>query len=216
MFLRWDKSEKIVACIVVTIALFLYFSPLSISERYRNSVINFEASDYLPVEESRFSVLATITLQSPENSSATGVGCLVQLEIRNQSATTVQDFRWLGRLDEGVFAFTSDFPFVMYLNDPGVYGSYSMLLQQLLRTKYDLLPQGSPKVENRPGSRRLYIPGLYSSYQSGISVPAELGGLDGLIEQLQKPIRLKMLYQGGCDYVQVVPTVVNNVEVPGK
>ena len=213
--MRWNRNNWIIAAVAVGIMLILYFSPTQAATRQRNSLINFPYSDYQLAADSQYDVEASIILSDAEDGRPVeaGVACNVLITIQNEGSETLRDFSWFGLLDDGVKPFTIEFPFLMYLNDPVLYGKNGFLAN-LLRTKYDLIPESTPLPENQPGSRRIHTLAFDFSHASGASTPAELGGLDGLIEQLRKPIRLKMLYQGGCDYVQVVPTVINNVRKP--
>lgn len=206
VFSRWDKTEKIAALVAVVVFLLVYFSPSAISGRERTALFNFATASYRSVEDSQFIVDAAITLQPRKSGDTNRVACLIQLGISYRGTDTLRGFRWAGKLDEGLLAFTDNYPVQMWLNDPGIDTKYSMLRHCLIGPKYDLLPAGWPKPE-QSDPRRIPIPGLYFSYRTALSAPSELGGLDGLIAQLQKPIHLKMIYQGGCEYLQVTPTV---------
>lgn len=214
MLLRWNRNNWIIAAAITGFMLAFYFSPTQVATRQRNSLIDFPYSDYQLASDGQYDVKASIILSDDVDGRPvkTGVACNILINIQNKGSETLRDFSWFGLLDDGVKPFTIEFPFVMYLNDPVLYGEHGFLAN-LLRTKHDLLPENTPLPENQTGSRHIST-AFDFSYGSGVSTPAELGGLDGLIEQLQKPIRLKMLYQGGCDYLQVVPTVINNVGKP--
>lgn len=203
---KWGRTETVVAVVSVLVFLFVYFSPLSISTRYRNSLLRFPDEVYILAEDSvTFEVTATVTLGEPLENH---IGADFRLEFYNKGVDLVRDFCWVGKLDALVDFVSFSSP---YLNDPGVCGSYQMLWS--LRRNLDLLPKGSSRLE--ASGRGWLTTGLVCQENKAFEFSIETGGLEGLLDALQRPIRLKLVHEGGTEYVEVTPAIISSSNTGG-
>jgi hypothetical protein len=88
-------------------------------------------------------------------------------------------------------------PYIRYPNGLVLYGNRS-LWSSLRRTICDLVPLGTELPSPPAMARRRSTLGFEFSYQSSLALTAESGSLEELIDQLQQPIRPKLLYQAGA------------------
>lgn len=208
-------TETAVIVALALVALVIYFSPLSISQRQRSALLHFPEDRYFSAEQSeRFRVNLTITineLPDSEHSQALLEANMI-LNMNNSSTQTVRDFRWAGAMDQSLLGYLSIIPPVnLFLNDPGVYGSYKMLWSSISRLKLDLLPEGTLPSHSQDNARAETISIIHGDRKVFDVTRQTEGSLEDLLEALARPVKLKLIHEGGTEYVTVTPVIINQL-----
>lgn len=205
------KTDSIVGISLVLLLLVIYFSPSAISSRYRHAVLKFPDSGYMVAEDSQqYAISVTITLLSRVHSDQYEadkefITSQLHLEIYNEGSEPLRGFRWVAEFDQGLQEFLA--PETMpWLNDPGIYTRYSMLFNQVFGPRYDLYPQDATLPEAST-QRRPFSGFIYDHQGLAFWSPQSENGLDELLVYLQKPIKFKLMHEGGTDYLLVYPKI---------
>ena len=211
-FCARHKADIIVGISFVLLLLVIYFSPSQISVRHNRALTRFPEDGYVAVEDSQqYAATAVITLSladyrdeyAPDKSFLTGQ---LHLEIYNIGREPLRDFNWIGELgQETQERLAANSP---WLPPVGINTRYSMLLAQVFRTKYDMYPRDATLPDHEPGGRRQPTSGVVYDHQ-GLSFwySETAGDLDAVLACAEKPIKLKLLHEGGTDYLLVYPVV---------
>lgn len=206
------KIDIIIGAVFVLLLLIIYFSPSGISSRYRRTMIDFPADGYVAAEDSQqYAVTVTITLSSSEyqdeyDPDRQFISGKLHLEIYNIGTEPLRDFRWIGEMDPDLQEYLAWGRWSL-LNDPGIYTRYSMLLSNALSPKHDMYPRDAILPDYNPNERRQPTRGFI--YDGGLSLwhSESDDELDVVLDYVRKPIRLKLLHEGGTDYILVYPEV---------
>lgn len=211
-FYARHKADIIVGIGLVLLLLVVYFSPSQISSRYRRVLIQFPVDGYVAAEDSQqFIATATITLLANEyqdeyEPDKQFIDGKIHLEIYNIGTEPLRDFRWVGEMDPDLreyFAWGRG----GVLNDPGIYTRYSMLLTAARGPKHDMYPQDAVLPDYTYGGRRQPTRGFIYDGNLSLWYSETAGDLDAVLASAEKPIKLKLLHEGGTDYLLVYPVV---------
>lgn len=211
-FFTRRKTDIIVGTVFVLLLLIIYFSPSGISSRYRRKLIRFPDDGYVAVEDSQqYEVTVTITLSSSEYQDEYEpdrhfISGKLHLEIYNAGTEPLRDFTWVGELDQELQEYLAWGRWSL-LNDPGIYTSYSMLLSNALSPKHDMYPRDAILPDYDPGKRRQPTRGFIYDGPLTLWYTAQEDDLDVVLACAQKPIKLKLMHEGGTDYLLVYPEV---------
>lgn len=206
------KTDIIIGTIFVLLLLIIYFSPSGISSRYRRALLQIPTEGYVAAEGcQQYAVTVTITLSPNEyqdeyHPDKNFINGKLHLEIYNTGIEPLRDFTWVGELDQELKEYLAwgRWP---WLNDPGIYTRYSMLLSKALSPKHDMYPQDAILPDYDPGKRRQPTRGFIYDGPLTLWYTAQEDDLDVVLACAQKPIKLKLIHEGGTDYLLVYPVV---------
>ncbi len=211
-FFARRKTDIIIGTSFVLLLLIIYFHPSEISSRYRRTLIQFPADGYVAAKDSQqFAVTATITLSASEyqdeyEPDTQFINGKVHLELYNIGTEPLRDFRWIGEFDQDLQQYLAWGRWSL-LNDPGIYTRYSMLLAKALSPKHDMYPRDVDVPDYEPAVRRQPTRGFIYDGPLTLWYTAEADDLDVVLACVQKPIKLKLLHEGGTEYLLVHPEV---------
>lgn len=206
------KAEIIFGTVIVLVLVIIYFSPAAISSRYRNKIIQFPDDGYIAAEDSKqFAVTATITLTSNEFADGFEKGKefidgKLHLEIYNIGTEPLLDFRWIGEIDPALHEYLAWGRWSL-MNDPGISTRYPMLLSQVRSPKHDMYHRDADLPDYEPATRRQPTRGFIYDGPLNLWHTTEANELDVLLARVAKPIRLKLLHEGGTELLSVKPEV---------
>lgn len=163
-------------------------------------------------DSQQFEVTATITLESSDyqdeyQEDKKFVNGELHLEIYNIGAEPLLDFRWVGEWDQELqeyFAWGRQ----KLLNAPHIETRYSMLLSNILfRTKHDMYQRDAILPDYEGEERRWPTRGYIYGDQLGLWYSATTQDVSEVLACFNKPIRLKLMHEGGTEYLLVYPEV---------
>ena len=208
------RIDMIIGIAFVLLLLAIYFSPSAISSRYRDKMIQFPDAGYVAAEDSQqFAITATVTLESSDYKDdyyedKMFINGKLHLEIYNIGTEPLLDFRWVGQIDPALHEYLT-WGQGAVLNDPGIYTRYSMLLSNSFRPKHDMYHRDADLTlaDYDPDTRRQPTRGFIYGGPFNLWHTVGEDELDVLLDRAAKPIRLKLLHEGGTELLLVKPVV---------